>query len=152
MKSLSTLRVTKQRADVMDRRQQLTLSQEDTQYLNANHPSWESLATGQQIVLLHDFWVPAGYTISLTTAAITIPAGYPMQGLDMAYFYPHLIRTDGQRIPQTETTMLIDGKPYQRWSRHYTITKWRSDEDSLATHVMAVRDWLMREFERRSIA
>ena len=135
----------------MNRRRELTFSQEDMRYLDANHPEWESLAA-QNLVLLHNFQVPTGYTVASATVAIIIPSNYPIQGLDMAYFFPELKRVDGQRIPQTEVNMQIDGHAYQRWSRHYTKTKWRPDEDSIATHVMAISDWLTREFERRSIA
>lgn len=133
----------------MEKRREISFSQEDSEYLNINHPGWEGLAE-RRVVLLHDFTVPEGYNVSKTTAAIFIPSNYPAQALDMVYFSPALARADGIVIPQTQVSEVIDGKTFQRWSRHYTKTKWRPDEDSLATHVMAIRDWLAREFERRS--
>lgn len=137
----------------MDCRRLFSLSEDDVQYLDANHPTWEAIVGSPgRVLLLHQFSIPQGFTVTSASVAILVPASYPIQGLDMAYFYPDIVRTDGARIPQTESKMTIDGKEFQRWSRHYTITKWRPDVDSIATHVMAIKDWLARELERRAVA
>lgn len=134
-------------------RRQFCMGKEDTLYLDANHPNWETIADGaNRVLLLHDFPIPDGYTVRTSTAAIIIPTNYPTQELDMVYFSPSIVRTDGQVIRQTNVQQVFDGITYQRWSRHYTITKWKSDEDSVATHVMAIRDWLIRAFESGAVA
>jgi hypothetical protein len=67
----------------------------------------------------------------------------------MVYFYPALARTDGIRIGATETVQLIDGKGFQRWSRHRTPQNpWRVGHDNLGTHIILIEDWLEREFKK----
>lgn len=134
-------------------RRQFSMGKEDTQYLEANHPNWETIVDGNnKVLLLHDFSIPDGYSVRTSTAAIIIPANYPTQGLDMVYFHPHIARSDGQAIRQTNVQVAFDGISYQRWSRHYTVTRWKPDEDSIATHVMAIRDWLIRALEGGAVA
>jgi hypothetical protein len=134
-------------------RRQFSMGKEDTRYLDANHPNWETIVCGaNRVLLLHDFSVPNGYTVRVSTAAIIIPMNYPTQELDMVYFYPSLTRSDGQAIRQADVQVVFDGVSYQRWSRHYTITKWKPEEDNIATHVMAIRDWLIRALESRGVA
>lgn len=134
-------------------RRQFSMGKEDTRYLDVNHPNWETIVCeADRVLLLYDFSVPNGYTVRSNTAAIIIPMNYPTQELDMVYFYPGLVRSDGQTIRQADVQVVFDGMPYQRWSRHYTITRWKPDEDSVATHVMAIRDWLIRALESGAVA
>ena len=80
------------------------------------------------------------------------PAGNRISGCPAwtwCIFHPALTRTDGAKIPATEEVQLIEDHPYQRWSRHRTPQNpWIPGQDSLATHIMLVEDWLEREFER----
>lgn len=117
--------------------------EDDIQYLNGTFPEWESLSEGSW-VLLHNFPIPEGYTISSTTVAIKIPGNYPTTSPDMAYFYPPIERCDKSTITATQVNECIDGKSYQRWSRHYRSGTWHPDEDGLAVHVMAIKDWLVK--------
>ena len=129
-------------------RRQFVLADKDRRFLEANYPDWETIINDRhRVLLLHGFPIPDGYTIKSSTAAIVIPADYPTQGLDMVYFYPPIIRLDGKEISKTNSSRTFDGIIYQRWSRHYTITRWNPSEDSLATHVMAIKDWLVRAIE-----
>ncbi len=135
-------------------RREFLFGNEDTEYLNVNHPGWESILNGcQRWLLLNNFKIPAGYTIHECTVAISIPANYPSQPLDMAYFFPYIHRKDGQVIRQTDSSMIIDGKSFQRWSRHYSSQNpWIPDESNIATHIMAIRDWLDRALEGQVVA
>ena len=127
-------------------RRELPLSPDDTQYLdNALPGKWESITEGY--VLIHGFPLPAGYTMDAVTAAIQIPCNYPAVPLDMVYFSPAALRGDEKVIPATDATQVIDGQVFQRWSRHYTSGTWIPDESNLATHVMAIKDWLDRALE-----
>ena len=116
------------------------LPSDDTEYLDNAFPGWEALEGGW--VLLPCFPIPSGFTTTSTMAAIQIPPLYPASPLDMVYFYPAVLRTDGQPIAATNCTQMIDGKSFQRWSRHYQSSEWQPNEDSIATHVMAIRGWL----------
>ncbi len=70
-----------------------------------------------------------------------------MTALDMMYVYPALMRTDGKPIGRVEVMQAIDGKQFQRWSRHRTnANPWVSGEDSLETHIYLVEDFFRSEF------
>lgn len=126
----------------MGDRKAFFLSSDDTEYLSNTFPHWETLPG--QWLLIHDFPVCEGYTAERTTAAIKIPTDYPAVPLDMVYFHPALVRSDGKTIPRTECTVTIDGLPFQRWSRHYRTGEWIPNEDNIATHVLAISGWLER--------
>lgn len=121
------------------------LPEGDTEYLEANHPAWESiLETQTPYVILRGFKVPPGYNHTQVDAAVLISAGYPATHLDMVYFHPHLARADGRPI-RALATQTIEGKPWQRWSRHYT---WRAGIDNLSIHVERIKSWLENELHK----
>ena len=100
-------------------------------------------------VLIHDFAVPSGYNVESVTAAIMLPPGYPSCGPDMVYFYPALSLSSGKKIHAAEATMTIQGKTYQRWSRHFTPKEpWRPEVDSLETYSLMIHSWLEKELTR----
>lgn len=129
-------------------RREFKFNEEETAYLDTLSPKWETIkAGGHRWLLMHDFQIPEGYTVDKATAAVDIPLEYPMAQLDMVYFCPAIKRADGKEIRQTQCTMEIDGKTFQRWSRHYTsVHPWDPNGDSIITHIMAIQNWLEREF------
>lgn len=123
-------------------RRDFALLEGDTEYLDANHPGWEAIRDGNKpYVILHDFPVPAGYNHAHVDAAILMSAGYPAAKLDMVYFHPPLSRTDGRPIGAL-ANQTIEGKPWQRWSRHYG---WRAGIDDLSIHAERIKSWLENE-------
>lgn len=130
-------------------RRQFSLPEEDIEHLDARGLSWETVDEGGQLwLLLHDFPIPNGYNHANASLAISIPAQYPIEQLDMMWVYPELSRTDGQLIGAL-SPQLIDQKNYQRWSRHRTADfPWRPGVDSIITHLSLVEDWLEREFQK----
>lgn len=122
----------------------------DVEYLGLQHPGWESLRIGAtNWLLIARFAVPAGYTVTETSVALRIESGYPDTQIDMAYFCPSLCRLDGKSIPATDSTESIDGKSFQRWSRHRTAQNpWRPGVDDVSTHLAQVQHWLVREFQK----
>ena len=142
MKSSHTSLGISMRVNAMERRQMI-LSPDDVEYLENAFPGWESLQAGNW-VLLPNFPIPEGLSAQSATVAIQIPPNYPVTAPDMAYFYPAIQRCDGTTIPATQVTQNIDGKIFQRWSRHYSPGTWHPDEDGIAIHIMAIKDWLDR--------
>jgi hypothetical protein len=132
-------------------RRQFDLPSFDTGYLGSIGLDWETLIVGSgRWLLIYNWPVPAGYTVESTTVALQIPPSYPEAPIDMAYFCPALARKDNQPIGRTESSELLDGKSFQRWSRHRTNeAPWRPGDDDVATHLVLVGDWLEREFKIR---
>jgi hypothetical protein len=133
----------------MTLRRQFDLLPEDERFLQEYGLPWETIVDGSQWVLIHDFPAADGYNHSGVTAAIRLETGYPNTELSMVYFYPALARKDGKPIGATQATQQIDGKIFQRWSRHRTPQNpWKIGRDNLGTHVILIEDWLEREFQK----
>lgn len=131
----------------MDRRQ-FELPDSDRQFLDRYGLPWEAITDGSQWVLLHHLALRPEYTPDEVIVALRIEVGYPQTPLDMAYFYPEIARVDGQPINATQATQSIDGKVFQRWSRHRTRENpWDAATDNLESHMILVEDWLDREFD-----
>ena len=132
-----------------DLRRQFALAPEDQAALDAYGLPWEAIMDGSPWILIHDFPTPVGYSDRKVTAAIRIETGYPHAELNMVYFYPALTRIDGKPIGASEAVQALDGKNYQRWSRHRTpMNPWKPGRDSLETHIFLIEEWLDREFEK----
>lgn len=131
-------------------RRQFKISAEDIEYLDGRGEPWEAIVDGgSQWILLHRFPIPAGFNVTIATAAICIVGGYPDAALDMVYFEPHLARADGKPINALSAQM-IDGRSFQRWSRHRSpSSQWRVGEDNLATHCAYAIGWLGDELKKR---
>jgi hypothetical protein len=133
----------------MTLRRQFDLLPEDQKFLEDYDLPWETIVDGSQWVLIHDFPTPAGYNHAKVTAAIRLETGYPNTALDMVYFFPALSRKDGKAINATQAQQGIDGKTFQRWSRHRTPQNpWKAGQDNIGSHIFLIEDWLEREFEK----
>jgi hypothetical protein len=133
----------------MEVRRHFNLLAADEAFLMEYGLPWETIVDGSQWVLIHNFPTHDGYNYAKASIAIRLETGYPQAQLDMVYVYPALARQDGQSIPQTQITQPLDGKDWQRWSRHRTgINPWQPGEDSLETHIYLIEDWFVREFEK----
>lgn len=109
-------------------------------YLKNGKSSW---------LIFRSISIPDGYNVSKADAAILIPSTYPVGGLDMIYFYPPLSRADGESIGAL-TNQVIEGKNYQRWSRHRTANnKWNPEIDNIESHVDLMLNCLIEEFKKR---
>ena len=72
------------------------LPADDSEYLDNAFPLWEAIDGNW--VLLPEFGICPGYTVNCATVAIKIPISYPATQLDMAYFFPPVIRVDGRQV------------------------------------------------------
>jgi len=116
------------------------LPEDDLEGLLALGMNWETIIEPSgRWLLLHGFQYPEGYNVPSGSVAVQIPSGYPTAPLDMAFLHPHLARSDGGALRQTEVRQALDGREWQRWSRHYP---WRAGVDSLITHIHQIRHWL----------
>ena len=66
----------------------------------------------------------------------------------MFYTYPRIQLATGAIPSCTEVDQLIEGKPYQRWSRHRThLSAWNPASDSVVTHFALIEESLLREVQ-----
>lgn len=134
----------------MTPRRQFRLPEQDEVFLNHLGLTWEAIVeNGVMWVIIYAMPLPAGYGRTTTDVAIEILPGYPVTPLDMAYFFPPLARIDGKPIPNADSPRGIDGKTWQRWSRHRVgANAWNPEVDDLDSHMALVNDWIEREPHR----
>lgn len=131
-------------------RREFQLLAEDEDFLNSLGLSWEAIIyQGIHWILIHNYSVPEGFRPKNVSVAIELSSGYPRTQLDMIYFFPEISRVDGNQIGAL-THRAIDGKNFQRWSRHRTgQNPWREGVDNISTHMALVEYWFEREFKVR---
>jgi hypothetical protein len=134
-------------------RRQFQLPEDDIIYLENSGLEWETVTSGGMYwVIIQNYPLPPGYQLDKTNVAIKIETGYPRTGLDMAYFHPPIVRKDGQLIGAL-SSQIIDGRTFQRWSRHRTaINPWREGVDDISTHLSLISFWFEQEFIKRANA
>lgn len=119
----------------------------DQTYLDDLGLSWETdAAEGRRWLIIHDYPVPAGYTVHATTLALLVPPTYPQAEIDMFFVHPTLHRSSGGIIAATESQQTIRGLSFQRWSRHRGPgARWNPAADSVVTHLALVDTALAKE-------
>jgi len=130
-------------------RRSFLLPEIDTSFVESLSLPWETVIDGSgQWLLIQNFPVPLGYNLQFVSVALLIPPGYPVVQLDMAYFFPHLQRVDGRPIAALAAQQ-IEGKEFQRWSRHRTgENPWRPGIDDVSTHLSMVTSWFEKELKK----
>lgn len=127
-------------------RRQFVLPEEEVEGFAALYPDWETIAEGgKNWLLIRKFPVPAGYNVGAVDLAVQIHPGYPREKIDMIYTFPALSLISGRAIPAVEAREQIDGRAFQRWSRHYP---WNPLQHNIAIHLQFAADWLERELTR----
>jgi hypothetical protein len=130
-------------------RRQFQLPAVDQEFLDARRKPWEAVMEALvRWVIIEEFTVPAGYNYGLVSVALRIEPSYPDVQIDMAYFLPHLARADGKPI-QALSPHPLDGKSWQRWSRHRGSDGWRPGIDNIETHLLYVTAFLEAELKKR---
>lgn len=128
-------------------RRDFALLDVDEAYLDELGLPWETAVTrGERWLIIREYTVPPGYTVSSAAVAILVPPTYPQAEIDMFYVYPPLQKAAGGMIPATEHLQSINGLPYQRWSRHRgTGSPWNPQKDSILSHLALVESAIAKE-------
>lgn len=131
-----------------DMRQAFQLPEEDRVCLAARGLAWEAVVEGNaKWIIIPGYAIPAGYNHQSVSVALRIQPSYPDADIDMVYFFPALALTGGKAIKQI-SSINLDGKQYQQWSRHRTQKNpWRPGLDNVCTHLLQVDSWLERELK-----
>lgn len=131
------------------RRRDFALLPDDEAYLLSHDGVWDAiLDSGVHRLVIRDWPITSGYSVSKVDVYVKLEAGYPQQQIDMAYFYPALERVDGRPVNGLASED-FGGRSWQRWSRHRSgANAWRIGEDNLSTHMALVADWLRSELRK----
>ena len=131
-------------------RRDFALPEQDVDFLEASQYKWETIRDGRgSWLIIYDYAVPAGYNVQKVNTALKIDQGYPVSQIDMVYFDPPLKLINGTRQPGALANQAIEGKSWQRWSRHRTgHNPWRPGLDDVSTHLQLVDYWLERELNK----
>ncbi|MFV5516975.1 E2/UBC family protein [Acinetobacter gerneri] len=104
---------------------------------------------GRRWLVVENYELPDGYNHKKVTLAIEIPSLYPQAEIDMFYTYPRINLTNGLTPSCTDVDQIIEGKSYQRWSRHRSpLSQWNPVIDSVVTHFSLIEESLLREVQQ----
>ncbi|RKF32592.1 hypothetical protein BCY89_13925 [Sphingobacterium siyangense] len=129
-------------------RKEFILPEEDREALDQLGLGWETIVSGSHWVIINDYPIPDGYNVDKADVALLISPSYPADEIDMAYFYPHLSKLNSTRAIGALAYQSIDGKVFQRWSRHRKPGEWTLGVDSIITHLTLVDNWLLNELKK----
>lgn len=131
-------------------RRMFALPEEDVDFLESIGQKWETIADGRfNWLIIYDYPLPTGYNHQNVNVAFRIDHGYPVSQIDMAYFNPPLKLVSGQVIGASNAVQQIEGKGWQRWSRHRTgHNPWRPGVDGISTHLLLMDFWINRELNK----
>lgn len=112
----------------------------DVELLKARKLKASAKLSGQEIhLIIHDYRVPVGYDHETTDLLLRLPRQWPDGTPDMFWTEPHLkIKASGAWPNASAHLMVIDGRQWQRWSRHYN-DRWRPGSDGLRTLLLIVK-------------
>lgn len=127
-------------------RREFAMPPNDVEYLDGTGLEWETTLQGRaRWLLIHGRKVHPEFEPQRVTVALQILPGYPDSQLDMAWFHPPL-ETKRKQPVRALSSQAIDGKTFQRWSRHRTASNaWRPGLDDVCTHLIQVDQWLVKE-------
>lgn len=128
-------------------RRDFALLDADDDYLDRLGLRWETVNdAGRRWLLIHRFPVPAGYTAEQTLLALEVPPTYPGAQIDMFYTNPPLALASGRAIECTHIPAVINGVPFNGWSRHRgAASPWNPVLDNVSTHLALVESALVKE-------
>lgn len=119
----------------------------DEAHLNRLGLQWETIIDAdRRWLLLHDYPLPAGYSVAHTKLALEIPPTYPGAQIYGFYAYPPLALSSGRTIESTQLRGVLLGVEYHGWSRNRGPgVPWSSTTDNVVTQLALVEAALAKE-------
>ncbi|WP_297447186.1 multiubiquitin domain-containing protein [Acidiferrobacter sp.] len=131
---------------------QFDLLEIDERFLNGLGLFWETIVDNtvanqsRRWLLIHNYPVPAGFTVDHALLALEIPLTYPGAQIDMFYTSPPLALTSGRAIDRTQVSATLLGAPFNGWSRHRGAqSRWSPVSDNVSTHLALVESAMAKE-------
>ena len=123
----------------------MLLPEPDIAYLAQQSLSHSTtVESGMTCVVLSSWPVPCGFNRDSADLLIRLSHGYPDIAPDMWWFFPAILLSSGQELPQTNVFENYLGRRWQRWSRHFRSGQWQSGVDGLESYVALIRQELER--------
>ncbi len=121
----------------------------DEAHLNRLGLKWETLVEAERRwLLLHDYLLPAGYTVPHSKVALEIPPTYPGAQIYGFYAYPPLALLSGRVIASTQLRGVLLGVEYHGWSRNRgPAAPWDASTDNVVTQLALVDAALAKEVD-----
>jgi len=96
--------------------------------------------TGRKGLIIRKWNLPIGrFNFQVVDLLILIPNGYPEVKPDMWYFNPAiLLALTNRPARQTQANISFEGLVWQRWSRHFPTSEWRSSVDGIHTYLKKI--------------
>jgi hypothetical protein len=119
----------------------------DEAHLNRLDLTWETIVEAERRwLLIHDYPLPTGYTVTSTKVALEIPPTYPGAQLYGFYAYPPLGLSSGRVIESTQLRGILLGVEYHGWSRNRgPAAPWDPNMDNVVTQLALVDAALAKE-------
>jgi hypothetical protein len=127
-------------------RRDFALLDADELHLARLNLRWETIEeANRRWLVLHNYPVPAGYTVDRTLLALEIPPTYPGAQIYGFYAYPPLALASARAIANTQLRGTIFGKEFHGWSRNRGAVAWNPANDNVVTQLALVDTALARE-------
>ena len=119
----------------------------DEAHLNRLGLRWETIIEGaRRWLLLHNYPLPPGYTVTRTKMALEIPPTYPGAQVYGFYAYPPLALSSGHVVASTQLRGVLHGVEYHGWSRSRGPGEpWSPATDNVVTQLALVDTALAKE-------
>lgn len=123
--------------------------EKDSEYLKQAFGNFKTIVeVSRRWLIVDNYKLPEGYNHQNISIAIEIPIAYPQAEIDMFYTYPRIKLANGLNPSCTEVDQSIEGKAYQRWSRHRSsLSSWNPVVDSVMTHFALIEESIIREVQ-----
>lgn len=122
------------------------LLEADQRHLQALSLRWETVVENdRRWLVIHDYPVPAGYTVGFTRLALEIPPTYPGAQIYGFYAYPPLALASGAAIDRTQMRGTVHGVEFHGWSRNRGAVQWNPATDNVSTQLTLVDAALNKE-------
>lgn len=128
-------------------RREFALLDADEAHLNRLGLRWETLVEKKRRwLLIHEYPLPAGYTVERTKLALEIPPNYPGAQIYGFFAYPPLALANKRVIESTQLRGVLLGVEFHGWSRHRgPAAPWNPAVDNVVSQLTLVDAALAKE-------
>lgn len=123
------------------------LAQADLEYLEQKGYLFSvSQSDGFINVVRRGYVLPPACMPKETDPLVRLPPNFLMAKPDMFWAYPYVKPTATGGFPPASATFDVryEGRPWQRWSRHFETKLWRPGVDNLGTYLGMIRRELQK--------